>query len=251
MTNKFKIGKIDFDVVEMNDNYIIVNYNGLDVMLDSTRKLFNASLLIDTINPSKDENGRTVSKWEKTWNNQRFYQFKAFHGELANVIEINKGKHCDYKGKYLSIELFSEFLKTYDYMFYRYWKSGKSVNELPAFVYLEHDSSLKNTQFKLGCTWNILQRLSLYQSTKAPDAHYVFVQRVKNMKEAERVFKKTAIDMEAVQIKGETYAFDDANHVEAMLYELYARLNDDEHLLIKDDSTFIFDRKRIAKDINK
>jgi len=226
MTNEFKIGKIDFNVVEMNDNYIIVNYNGLDVMLDPMMELFNASLLIDTINPSKDENGRIVSKWVKTWNNQRFYQFKEYHGELANVIDISKGKHCDYKGKYLSVELFSEFLKTYDYMFYRYWKSGKSVNELPAFVYLEHDSSLKNTQFKLGCTWNILQRLSLYQSTKAPDAHYVFVQRVKNMKEAERMFKKVAKEFEAVHIKGETYAFDDAGHVIYMLFELQDRLVD-------------------------
>ena len=248
MTNEFKIGKIDFDVVEKDDNYIIVNYNGLDVMLNPTMKLFNASLLIDTINPSRNKDGKIVSKWLSTWNSRRFYLFKAFHNELANVIDIDKGKHCDYKGKYLPIELFNEFLKTYDYMFYRYWKSGKSINELPAFVYLEHDSSLKNTEFKLGCTWNILQRLNLYQATKAPDAHYVFVQRVKNMKEAERIFKETARDIEAVQIKGETYAFDDASHVMDVLYELYARL-DDEHLLIEDNSTFLFDRKRIAKDI--
>ena len=205
-------------------------------------------MLIDTINPSKDENGKTVSKWLSTWNNQRFYQFKEYHGELANVIEINKGKHCDYKGKYLPIELFNEFLKTYDYMFYRYWKSGKSVNELPAFVYLEHDSSLQNTQFKLGCTWNILQRLNLYQQIKAPDAHYVFVQRVKNMKEAERIFKEAARDIEAVQIKGETYAFDNKRHVMGLLDELLKRL-DNKQLLIEDSSCCIYDMKRIAKDI--
>ena len=64
-------------------------------------------------------------------------------------------------------------------MFYRYWKNGRTVDELTSFVYPEHDSSLKNTEFKLGCTWNISQRLSHYQTTKAPDAHFVFVQKVK------------------------------------------------------------------------
>ena len=134
-------------------------------------------------------------------------------------------------------------------MFYRYWKSGRTVNELPSFVYLEHDSSLKNTEFKLGCTWNISQRLSHYQATKAPDAHYVFVQKVKNMKAAERIFKEAARDIKAVQIRGETYAFDDNDHVVSLLDELNLRL-DNEQLIIEDSSTCIFDEKRIAKDIN-
>ena len=87
MTNKFKIQKIDFDVVKRIDNYTIVRHNGLDVMLDPTKTLFNASRLIDIINPSKDENGRTVNKWEMLWNNnQRFYQFREYHG--AQVVNI-------------------------------------------------------------------------------------------------------------------------------------------------------------------
>ena len=88
MIDKFKIQKIDFDVVEKNDNFVLVSHNGLDVMLDPTRTLFNASRLIDTINPSKDGNGRTVSKWEMLWNNnQRFYQFREFHN--AQVVNIS------------------------------------------------------------------------------------------------------------------------------------------------------------------
>ena len=72
---------------------------------------------------------------------------------------------------------------------------------------------------------------------------------VKNMKAAERIFIETARDVNAVQIKGETYAFDDNNHVVGLLDELYLRL-DDKQLIIEDSSTCMFNEERIAKDIN-
>ena len=72
---------------------------------------------------------------------------------------------------------------------------------------------------------------------------------VKNMKAAERIFKEAARDIKDVQIRGETYAFDDNDHVVSLLDELNLRL-DNEQLIIEDSSTCIFDEKRIAKDIN-
>ena len=248
MTNKFKIQEIEFDIVKIENDYVIIRYNGIDVMLDSTRKLFNASKLIELINPSFNADGKVVSKWNQLWNNQNFYQFREFYGAKAKITYINKGKHsCVNKGKYLSIELFSEFLETYSHMFYRTWTSGKPI-KLPGYVYLEHDSSLSNTQFKLGCTWNINQRLSHYQVTKAKDAHYLFVIRVTNQKDGERIFKEVVKAVKAVQVRGETYEFDDADHVIDMLWSLVDVLDEKKVSIV--DESFMFDEDRIRRDVD-
>ena len=68
------------------------------------------------------------------------------------------------------------------------------------------------------------------------------------MKEAERIFKEAAICAKAVQIKGETYAFDNKRHVMYMFDLLIDELGFND-LYIDDDSTFLCDEKRIAKDI--
>ena len=249
MNDKFKINKIEFDIIERNSDYVIIEYNDVEVMLDSTMKLFNASKLIELINPSEDENGRVISKWEQLWNNQSFYQFNHYYGGKAEIIDINKGKHCNNKGKYLPIELFNDFLKAYDFMFYRYWKSGKSINELPAYVYFEHDSSLKNTEFKLGCTWNLQQRLNNYRTSKAKDAHYLCVLKVTNKRAAERIFKNVVKRSKAIHIKGETYAFDDSDHVINTLDELLSELMTNK-LYIDDAETFLFDEAKIREEVN-
>ncbi len=55
ITAKFKIQKIEFDIIEKNINYIKIEYNGMAPAM----KPFNALRMINTINPFEDENGRT------------------------------------------------------------------------------------------------------------------------------------------------------------------------------------------------
>ena len=177
----------------INDRFIKIHFNGVDIIMNHERTMFNASKIVSELVSRRKENSnlctKTFNDWFKTKQAKRLQQY---HPEWFEHVG-GKGSRT-FGGYYLSMDnLFREFCNSMAGEKSIMWLNGDENWELTdeGYVYLVQTAShIGSDIYKVGYTWNTKQRFIAY----GKNVDVIAVEKVNDMNAAEKILIKMFSD---------------------------------------------------------
>lgn len=224
----------------INENYGIIEYNGIDLYVTSDLTKFNADKLFKAFKTEQHDDGSKTIRL--SFSNWKEHAGKTLCQVYKDKLEYICGKGTkDYKGWYVDFHLFYNILFSIDPLKGQLWIDGKddwnNYGKDGVVYLLQKKEHVGTNIYKIGQSKDLTSRLNVY----GKGTHVYGITKVSNVSLAEKKLKEWFDNHEAIKmddIGNEYYqcgSFDEACN----LFE-YADLGD---LILKAPKMFQMDEK--------
>ena len=179
-------------VTKINDSYMYVSYNGVDVYMTSDKEWFNASKLLKSFKSVVHDDGS--EKHKQTFNGWfNGSTIKSYFIENPDIVKDIQGAGTQkYKGKYLPVYMFQFVLGALDFSKCLSWWQGNinwSYVNVEGYVYMIQTKDLIDTSIvKVGETVDYKSRFRGYSKQKQT-MYILCIAKVYDRCKAERAIK--------------------------------------------------------------
>ena len=213
---------------KINNDYIIVNYNGIDLYMTSDKKWFNATKLLKAFRTIEHIDGKVIVKQSfSDWFNGS--SIKSYFNRRQEMIKEVKGKGTQqYKGVYMSTTIFERVVGAMDFTKGSLWLDGEEWNTagLEGYVYMVQPPSIVNSNtVKIGETLDLVKRFNNYKK----GTQILAIAKVSNRSAAEKILKNY-YDKKAINDKKLGAEYYEVESIEEA-YELFNDALGDEDVL--------------------